>query len=62
MKKIIASLVLVIIALFSFGCTDKLPEEELPKKEMPYNAVLYSQAKEWVSEDFLKENRVKKFM
>jgi len=61
MKKIIASLVLAIIALFSFGCTDKLPEEELPEKEMPYNAVLYSQAKEWVSEDFLKENRVKAY-
>ena len=59
MKKIIASLVLAIIALFSFGCTDKLPEEELPEKEMPYN-VLYDakfvdKSERYMTEEFINE-------
>ncbi len=60
MKKIIISLVLVIIALFSFvGCADKLPEEELPEKEMPYN-VLYDakfvdKSERYMTEEFINE-------
>ena len=59
MKKIIASLVLAIIALFSFGCTDKLPEEEFPEKEMPYN-VLYDakfvdKSERYMTEEFINE-------
>ena len=53
MKKIIASLVLVIIALFSFGCA----------KEMPYN-VLYDakfvdKSERYMTEEFLQENRLR---
>ncbi len=49
MKKIIASLVLVIIALFSFGCA----------KEMPYN-VLYDakfvdKSEKFMTEEFINE-------
>ena len=49
MKKIIASLVLVIIALFSFGCA----------KEMPYN-VLYDakfvdKSERYMTEEFINE-------
>ena len=52
MKKIIASLVLAIIALFSFGCA----------KEMPYN-VLYDakfvdKSERYMTEEFLEENRL----
>ena len=59
MKKIIASLVLAIIALLSFGCTDKLPEEEFPEKEMPYN-VLYDakfvdKSERYMTEEFINE-------
>lgn len=57
MKKIIASLVLAIMALFSFGCTDKLPEEET--YIAPYNAILYDNCGLWINDDFKAENRVK---
>ena len=53
MKKIIASLVLAIMALFSFGCA----------KEMPYN-VLYDakfvdKSERYMTEEFLEENRLR---
>ncbi len=53
MKKIIASLVLAIMALFSFGCA----------KEMPYN-VLYDakfvdKSEKFMTEEFLEENRLR---
>lgn len=51
MKKVILSLISIIIGLsFLVGCGGN-----------KYNAVLYSHAENWISEDFLDENRVKAY-
>ena len=51
MKKVILSLISIIIGLsFLVGCGGN-----------KYNAVLYSHAENWISEEFLDENRVKAY-
>lgn len=50
MKKIFLSCILTILLIACVGCSGN-----------QYNAVLFSNAETWLSDDFLKENRVKAY-